>query len=457
MGQRRQYDAVIIGFGKGGKTLSAALAAAGKKVAMVEKSPKMYGGTCINVACIPTKYLVYNAQKVSDMGGSFEERAKAYRKIMLQKDDLIDKLNMANYHNLADNENITVIDGTARFLSNHEVEIKNDGETFTVEAPQFFINTGAVPVIPPIKGLKDNPYVYISDTMLELKELPKHLVIIGGGYIGIEFSSIYRKFGSEVTVLQDGEQFLAREDEEMAAAVKTQMEKQGIRIMTGVKVEAVEQEEGRAKVIITGKDGQQELPADAVLVATGRRPAVDGLNLEAAGVSTNARGGIITDEHRMTTAPDIYAMGDVAGGLQFTYISLDDYRIVRSKVLGDGSYTLDKRGAVPYSTFIDPPFSRVGMTEKDAREAGYEVKVAKLSASAIPKAKVLGQTDGLLKAVIDAKTGQILGMHLFCAESHEMINLVKIAMDASIPYTVLRDSIYTHPTMSEVFNMLLTV
>ena len=457
MEQRRQYDAVIIGFGKGGKTLSSALAAAGKKVAMVEKSTKMYGGACINVACIPTKYLVYNAQKAASMEGSFEEKAKVYRNIMIQKDGLVDKLNNANYHNLADNENITVIDGKARFLSDHEIEVENGGETFTIEASQFFINTGAVPVIPPIKGLKDNPYVYISDTMLQLKELPKHLVIIGGGYIGIEFSSIYRKFGSEVTVLQDGEHFLAREDEEMAAAVKAQLEKQGIRIMTGIKVEAVEQERGQAKVIISGKEGRQELIADAVLAATGRRPAVDDLNLEAAGITTNARGGIITDEHRMTTAPDIYAMGDVAGGLQFTYISLDDYRIVRSKVLGDGSYTVDKRGAVPYSTFIDPPFSRVGMTEKEAREAGYEVKTAKMLASAIPKAKVLGQTDGLLKAVIDAKTGQILGMHLFCAESHEMINLAKLAMDAKLPYTVLRDSIYTHPSMSEVLNVLLTV
>ncbi|PNV62281.1 pyridine nucleotide-disulfide oxidoreductase [Clostridium sp. chh4-2] len=457
MEQRRQYDAVIIGFGKGGKTLSSALAAAGKTVAMVEKSPKMYGGTCINVACLPTKYLVHSAQKLASSCRSFEEKAAAYKDVMIQKDSLIAKLNKANYNNLAENENITVIDGKARFLSPHEIEVDNGSEVFTVEAGQFFINTGAVPVVPPIKGLKDNPYVYVSETMLQLKELPKHLVIIGGGYIGIEFSSIYRQFGSEVTILQDSDRFLAREDEEMADAVREQLTKQGIQIVTGVKIEAVEQEAGQAKVLVTGKDGQQIFMADAVLAATGRRPATDELNLEAAGVKTNERGGIITDEHRMTSTPDIYAMGDVVGGLQFTYISLDDYRIVRSKVLGDGSYTVDKRGAVPYSTFIDPPFSRVGMTEKDAKEAGYEVKVARLLASAIPKAKVMEQTDGLLKAVIDAKTNQILGMHLFCAESHEMINLAKMAMDAKIPYTVLRDTIYTHPTMSEVFNVLLTV
>lgn len=457
MGENRKYDAVIIGFGKGGKTLAPALAASGKKVALVERSPKMYGGTCINVACIPTKYLVYNAQRLSSLDGSFEEKAKAYRQVMDQKDILIAKLNKKNYDGLNGNPDITVIDGTASFVSDHEIEITNGGESFRVEADQFFINTGAVPVIPPIKGLKDNPYVYISDTMLALKELPKRLVIIGSGYIGIEFASIYRHFGSEVTMLQDSDRFLPREDGEIADAVRAQLTKQGIQVLTGAKVEEVADKDGYAAVLISTKDGKQELPADAVLVATGRKAATADLNLAAAGVETDARGGIVTDNHRMTSVPHIYAMGDVAGGRQFTYLSLDDNRIVKSHVLGDGSYSLDKRGEVPYSMFIDPPFSRVGMTEEEAKAAGYEVKVAKLMASAIPKAQVMGQADGMLKAVIDSNTNLILGAHLFCAESHEMINLVKMAMDAKIPYTTLRDMIYTHPTMSEVFNILFTV
>ena len=308
-----------------------------------------------------------------------------------------------------------------------------------------------------VEGLKDNPYVYTSEGLLSRRELPEKLVIIGGGYIGVEFSSIYANFGSKVTILQDGDVFLPREDEEIAAAVKASLENRGIRVLAGVKVKAAEQEEDGAVVVIDTREGERRLQADAVLVATGRRPNTKGLNLEAAGVKTDARGGIITDDTLATTAPHIYAMGDVRGGLQFTYISLDDFRIVRSAVLGDGSYDLKKRGAVPYSVFLDPPFSRVGLSEKEAVKAGYRVKTARLAAAAIPKAQVLEQPAGLLKAVIDEETGLILGAHLFCEESYEMINMIKLAMDAKVSYTVLRDAIYTHPTMSEAFNDLFAV
>jgi pyruvate/2-oxoglutarate dehydrogenase complex dihydrolipoamide dehydrogenase (E3) component len=200
--------------------------------------------------------------------------------------------------------------------------------------------------------------------------------------------------------------------------------------------------------------GEAHLAADAVLVATGRRPNLEGLRPEAAGIALTERGAVQTDEHLRTTAPNIWAMGDVVGGLQFTYISLDDFRIVKSDVLGDGSRTTRNRGAVPYSVFLDPPFSRVGLTEKEARQQGRSVKIARLPVAAIPKAQVLSNPTGLLKAVIDAETNQILGAHLFCEESHELINLVKLAMDAGIPYPVLRDGIYTHPTMSEALNEL---
>lgn len=451
------YDAVIIGFGKGGKTMAGALGASGKKVALIESSSMMYGGTCINVGCIPTKSLVYRAGLAAAKGGSFEERAQAYKEAMEQKDSLTAKLRSKNYQKLDSNSNITVIDGTARFLSPHEVEVEKDGETFCVKGEMLFINTGSSPFIPPIPGLKENPYVYTSEGLLNLRELPEKLVIIGGGYIGVEFSSIYASFGSEVTILQDGDVFLPREDAEIAAEVRKSLEDRGIHVLTGVKTKAVRQEEGKAVVEIEGKDGVTWLDASAVLVATGRRPNTKALNLEAAGVKVNARGGIITDNSLVTTAPHIYAMGDVRGGLQFTYISLDDYRIVKSSVLGDGSYDLEKRGAVPYSVFLNPPFSRVGMSEKEAVEAGYKVKTARLAAAAIPKAQVLEQPVGLLKAVIDQETGFILGAHLFCEESYELINMIKLAMDAKVPYTVLRDTIYTHPTMSEAFNDLFAV
>ena len=457
MENRTKYDAVIIGFGKGGKTMAGALGAAGKKVALIEKSDRMYGGTCINVGCIPTKSLVYRAGLAAAKGGSFEEKAAAYKAAMEQKEDLTARLRGKNYQKLDSNPNITVIDGTASFQSPHVVEVEKDGRTFQVEGEQIFINTGSSAFIPPIEGLKGNPYVYTSEGLLNLTELPSRLVIIGGGYIGVEFSSIYASFGSKVTILQDGDIFLPREDEEIAGAVRESLESRGIRVMTGVKVKALEQAGGKALVAVDNGKEVQKLEAEAVLVATGRRPNTAGLNLEAAGVEIGPRGGIITDDSLTTTAPHIYAMGDVRGGLQFTYISLDDFRIVKSKVLGDGSYTLKERGAVPYSVFLIPPFSRVGLSEKEAVEKGYKVKVARLAAAAIPKAQVLEQPAGLLKAVIDEETGLILGAHLFCQESYEMINMIKLAMDAKVPYQVLRDTIYTHPTMSEAFNDLFAV
>ena len=457
MENRTKYDAVIIGFGKGGKTMVGALGAAGKKVALIEKSDRMYGGTCINVGCIPTKSLVYRAGLAAAKGGSFEEKAAAYKAAMEQKEDLTARLRGKNYQKLDSNPNITVIDGTASFQSPHVVEVEKDGRTFQVEGEQIFINTGSSAFIPPIEGLKGNPYVYTSEGLLNLTELPSRLVIIGGGYIGVEFSSIYASFGSKVTILQDGDIFLPREDEEIAGAVRESLESRGIRVMTGVKVKALEQAEGKALVAVDNGKEVQKLEAEAVLVATGRRPNTAGLNLEAAGVEIGPRGGIVTDDSLTTTAPHIYAMGDVRGGLQFTYISLDDFRIVKSKVLGDGSYTLKERGAVPYSVFLIPPFSRVGLSEKEAVEKGYKVKVARLAAAAIPKAQVLEQPAGLLKAVIDEETGLILGAHLFCQESYEMINMIKLAMDAKVPYQVLRDTIYTHPTMSEAFNDLFAV
>ena len=457
MENRTKYDAVIIGFGKGGKTMAGALGAAGKKVALIEKSDRMYGGTCINVGCIPTKSLVYRAGLAAAKGGSFEEKAAAYKAAMEQKEDLTARLRGKNYQKLDSNPNITVIDGTASFQSPHVVEVEKDGRTFQVEGEQIFINTGSSAFIPPIEGLKGNPYVYTSEGLLNLTELPSRLVIIGGGYIGVEFSSIYASFGSKVTILQDGDIFLPREDEEIAGAVRESLESRGIRVMTGVKVKALEQAGGKALVAVDNGKEVQKLEAEAVLVATGRRPNTAGLNLEAAGVEIGPRGGIVTDDSLTTTAPHIYAMGDVRGGLQFTYISLDDFRIVKSKVLGDGSYTLKERGAVPYSVFLIPPFSRVGLSEKEAVEKGYKVKVARLAAAAIPKAQVLEQPSGLLKAVIDEETGLILGAHLFCQESYEMINMIKLAMDAKVPYQVLGDTIYTHPTMSEAFNDLFAV
>lgn len=454
MNNIRKYDDIIIGFGKGGKTIAGALANAGHKVAMIEKSQNMYGGTCINIGCIPTKSLVHSGG-IAEIG--CDGRDAAYEIAMERKNALVEKLREKNYHKLADNPNITVIDGTASFVSSHEVQVQTKAELLLLKGDRFYINTGSTPFVPPIPGLAENPYVYTSETLLDLKERPERMVIIGGGYIGIEFASIYGNFGTKVTVVQDGDLFLPREDAEIAEAVLKTLESRNIQVLRSVQVQEVHPADGYGEVVVKNGAETIVLQAEAVLVATGRRPNTKDLHPEKAGVELDKRGGIVTDEARTSTVPHIFAMGDVVGGLQFTYVSLDDYRIVQSKVLGDGSYRFNDRGTVPYSVFLSPPFSRVGMSEKEALKAGYQVKIAKLSAAAIPKAQVLGKPEGLLKAVIDQNTGMILGAHLFCEESHELINLVKIAMDAKLHYTVLRDMIFTHPTMSEALNDLFQI
>ncbi len=442
-----QAEYLIIGFGKGGKTLAATLAAKGHSVILFEESPKMYGGTCINVACIPTKALVEQAALSAKLGGSYDERNARYQSAIEKKGVLTGKLRDKNYHKLADNPLIKVIDGKASFADAHHVVANG----VTYEGETIIINTGARPFIPPIPGIHSKN-IDVSETLLERKNLPHHLLIVGGGYIGLEFASMFLNFGSEVTMLQVEPTFLAREDEELAAAIEADFTKRGLKLYKSVTTKSFEEKDGivTTHAVIDGKEVSFE--SDEVLVATGRRPNVEGLALENAGVKLTERGAVAVNEHNQTTVPNIYAVGDVVGGLQFTYISLDDSRVVLASLLG-GKRTNLNRGAVPYSVFIDPAFSRIGLAEKDARAKG-EILVGKLPAMAIPKAGILSQTNGLLKVIVDKSTHEILGAHLYCAESYEMINLIKLAMDHHIPYEDLRDMIYTHPTMSEAFNDL---
>ena len=471
----KEFENIIIGFGKGGKTIAGALASKGESTAIIEKSPKMYGGTCINVACIPTKSLEHSARLSFAQGGNFAAKAERYHNAIEEKRRLTTMLRGKNYDK-AVSAGATVIDGDASFTGKNTIAVKKaDGTSEEMKAKRIFINTGSVPFMPTIEGLKESKHVYLSETMMENDVLPKELVIIGGGYIGLEFASYYTNFGSHVTIIQDGDAFIPREDNEVADVVFASLTSRGITIIKNAQVKSVHDEQNKAIVTfavahtanntdatanaihaktIDANQTTHILKADAVLVATGRKPNITSLNLSAAGIEVTERGAVKVDEKLRTTTENIWALGDVAGGLQFTYISLDDSRIVKSQLFGDGSRTTQNRGTVPYSVFIDPPLSRAGLTEAEARAKGYEVKIAKLPAGAIPKAQVLQRPTGMLKAVIDAKTNQIIGAHLFCADSHEMINVVKVAMDAHVPYTVLRDSIFTHPTMSEALNDL---
>ena len=451
----KKYDAVIIGFGKGGKTLAGFLAGKGQNVALIEKSDKMYGGTCINVGCIPSKKLVNSTKVLKDKGlSSIEDKEKFYAESIGNKNTLIGALRGKNYEMLASKENITIYDGTGSFVSKNIVNVENNGENVQIEGEKIFINTGAATIIPNIKGLKESNYIYTSTSIMELKELPKKLTIIGAGYIGLEFASMYSEFGSEVTVIDMGDRLMPREDEEIAERVKAILEAKGIKFLLKSKIEEISDRNDKGYVKISGENGESEVESDAILVAIGRKPNTEGLNLEAAGVKTDERGAVVVDETLKTTADNIWAMGDVKGGLQFTYISLDDFRIIRDNVYGNGNRTINDRNVIPYSVFINPPLSRVGMTEKEAIEKGYEIKTGRLEAMAIPKGKIEGVTDGLLKTVVDAKTDKILGCTLLCNTSHEMINVVAAAIKAEQKYTFLKDMIFTHPTMSEALNDL---
>lgn len=452
-----KYDAIIIGFGKGGKTLAADLGNRGWKVAVVERSPHMYGGTCINIGCIPTKALVHAAEvAVYRRPSTFEQQAEAYRKAVQSKNELTAALRQKNFDKLDSEAIVTVYTGQASFRSPSEVEVKTAGETLLLEGEKIFINTGATTILPPIPGIENNPFVYTSTSLMELEKLPRRLVVVGGGYIGLEFASMYAGFGAEVTVLESGEAFIAREDRDIADAVKAVLEKKGIAIRLNADVQAIGHDANGATVRLqaAGTATQETLEADAVLLATGRRPNTEGLNLAAAGVKTTDRGAVEVDDRLHTTAPGIWAMGDVRGGLQFTYLSLDDYRIIQDELFGQGRRTAADREAVAYAVFIDPPLAHVGLTEEAARKAGRSVKVASLAVATLPRARTIGKPEGLLKAVVDAETGHILGCTLFCAEAGEVINTVSLAMRLGLPYTYLRDGIYTHPSMSESLNDL---
>ena len=444
----QKFDTIVIGFGKAGKTLAAKLAKQGEKVALIEKDARMYGGTCINVGCIPSKRLVMEAELAP--AHDFEAQSEYYHVAVQEKKKLTAALRMANYNKLID-AGVQVINGTVSFLDGKTIEVKGAHDTVQIlSASKFIINTGARPIIPAVPGVENNRFVFTSETMMENETLPLRLTIIGGGYIGLEFASMYARFGSKVTILQNGSVFLPKEDRDMAEAVENVLKSYGVSVITGAGLKEIK--EGTA---VYAKNGEEDtLDGDAILLATGRRPNTEGLHAQRAGVELTKRGAVVTDKHLRTTTENIWAAGDVCGNLQFTYISLDDSRIILSDMQGDGSRTTENRGAFAYSVFMEPSFSRVGLSEKEAADKGLNYRVVRMNTDMIPKAKVLRKTTGMLKAVIDKDSGKIFGAALFCPESYEIINMVKLAMDHDLDYTVLRDFIYTHPTMSEGLNDL---
>ena len=441
----QEFKNIVIGFGKGGKTLAKNLAAKGESVLVVEKSKKMYGGTCINIACLPSKNLIINAQR----GIKFEDAVK-------QKNEMTTALRNKNYHMVADEETATVLDGTAKFIDNHTIEIVLDsGEKTKIKGERIFINTGATPIIPQVKGLKESKYILDSTAAMDQNSLPNELVILGAGYIGMEFASMFARYGAKVTVLDTNEKFLKREDDDISEMLFNDLSQDGIEFKLGVKVVEVKDLSDKVEIIYEINGKKQTVKADKLLVATGRKPVTEGLGLENTDIELDERGAIKVDDYLRTTAENVWAIGDVKGGPQFTYISLDDFRIIFDQLYGKGKRKVSDRNLVPYSVFITPALSRVGLNEVEAKNKGIEYKLFKLAATSIPKAKVIGNTRGMYKILVDPDTEEILGATIYGEESYEVINLIALAMKAKLPYTMLRDQIYTHPTMSEALNDVL--
>lgn len=456
----KQYDAIIIGFGKAGKTLAAELSNRGWQVAVVERSSMMYGGTCPNIACIPTKTLVHEAGIAALLyHDDYPKQANLYKQAIGRKNRLTSFLRNNNYERLSKRPNATVYTGEGSFVSANIIKVALPEGDIELQGKEIFINTGSTPIIPAIDGIKESQKVYTSTTLLDLNVLPQHLIIVGGGYIGLEFASMYAEFGSKVTLLEGGNRFMPRNDQDIANSVKEVLEKKGIEIHLNARAQSIH--DTNDGVTLTYSDVSDGTPyfvdGDAILIATGRKPMIEGLNLQAAGIGVDAHGAIVVNDQLRTTVPHVWAMGDVKGGPQFTYLSLDDFRIIRDQLFGDKKRDIGDRDPVPYAVFIDPPLAHIGLTEEEALKRGYSFKVSRLPATSVVRSRTLKQTDGMLKAIVNDHSGKIMGCTLFCAEAPEIINIVAMAMKTGQHYTFLRDFIFTHPSMSEGLNELFDI
>lgn len=456
----KQYDAIIIGFGKAGKTLAAELSNRGWQVAVVERSSMMYGGTCPNIACIPTKTLVHEAGIAALLyHDDYPKQANLYKQAIGRKNRLTSFLRNNNYERLSKRPNVTVYTGEGSFVSANIIKVALPEGDIELQGKEIFINTGSTPIIPAIDGIKESQKVYTSTTLLDLNVLPQRLIIVGGGYIGLEFASMYAEFGSKVTLLEGGNRFMPRNDQDIANSVKEVLEKKGIEIHLNARAQSIH--DTNDGVTLTYSDVSDGTPyfvdGDAILIATGRKPMIEGLNLQAAGIGVDAHGAIVVNDQLRTTVPHVWAMGDVKGGPQFTYLSLDDFRIIRDQLFGDKKRDIGDRDPVSYAVFIDPPLAHIGLTEEEALKRGYSFKVSRLPATSVVRSRTLKQTDGMLKAIVNDHSGKIMGCTLFCAEAPEIINIVAMAMKTGQHYTFLRDFIFTHPSMSEGLNELFDI
>jgi len=451
------YDAVVIGSGQGGTPLARALAEAGRKTALVER--EHVAGTCINEGCTPTKTMVASAKtayvdrRSADYGVHDGPVTVAMPEVRRRKQSIVDSFRKSNENRIEATEGLDLIDGEARFTGPRTLAVRtNDGEELEIEAEEIFINVGARPANPPIEGLDSVPALN-STSIMELDELPEHLLVLGGSYVGLEFAQMFRRFGSEVTVVQRSGQLMGREDPDVAEAVADIMREDGIEVLLNTQTTRATQDDGQILLMVDTPEGDRTLEGSHLLVAAGRPPNTETLGLDAAGIEMDKRGFIKVNERLETAVEGVYAIGDVKGGPAFTHISYDDFRIIRTNLLQGGNATIADR-LVPYTMFIDPQLGRIGLSEQEARDRGRDVLIAKIPMSYVARAIEMGETRGLMKAVIDAETDQILGCAVLGIEGGEIMAMIQIAMMGDLPYTTLRDAVFTHPTLAESLNTL---
>ncbi len=443
------YDAIVIGSGQAGNPLSHRLADQGWKVALIEMAH--LGGTCINTGCTPTKTMVASAQvahyarnaarwgvRASDVGVDLP-------KVVAIKDGVVQSFRAGQQRQVDRRPSLRLYRGQAQFLDARRIRVGDE----VIEAERIFINTGTRPGIPRIEGLQNIPSL-TNATVMELSDLPAHLIVIGGGYIGLEFGQMFRRFGSRVTVVHNGDRLLTREDPDVAQALQKALEDEGIRFLLSAETLRVEGRNSRIALTVKLGSSTEVLEGSHLLLAAGRRPNSDNLGLEKAGVQTDERGFIKVNGRLETTAAGIWALGDVKGGPAFTHISYNDFQIVSANLVEGKALTTDNR-PVPYSVFTDPQLGRVGWTEEEARKSGRKLKIGAMPMTSVARAIERQETAGFMKVIVDAESDRILGASILAAEGGELIHILGALMLAGAPYTVLKGAVYIHPTLAEGF------
>ena len=436
--------------------MATAFARSGKRIAIIEHA--FVGGSCINYGCTPTKTMVasarvaYLARRAADFGVNVGEVSVDLAAIRARKQKIVERFRDGSQEALQKADGVDLLLGHATFEGPHALKVTNDAWTRHLEADLIVINTGGRPASPQLPGLR-GPRVLDSTAILELDELPEHLLVIGGGYIGVEFAQMFRRFGSRVTILQRSGRLLGQEDDDVAAAVAEILREDDIELRFDAVATAATATPAGITVTVRQGDRETSIEASHVLIATGRPPATEGLGLDLAGITTDAKGFVTVNEHLETNVPGVYAIGDVKGGPAFTHISYDDFRILwRRLVKGEDATTTGRQ--VPYTVFIDPQLGRIGLTERAAREAGYEIKVAKMPMEYVARAIEMDERRGFMKAVVDAKTERILGAAVLGVEGGELMSMLQIAMLGDLSFHVLASATFAHPTLAESLNNL---